>query len=565
MLIRLDLRITPDSESYTPPFTTEHVQTVCSLLLPHLSRWRSLNILTDTWKPMQTALQSINPSILRFGAPQLESLTLMRCNDFVSFFPEFEPKSLKDPSFLSNTSGSSSPHSPNILPRLRYLSLRGVHVDWSSLGSALSSSKTGLYSLELCSHCADVRPSLSELHHILSCNPRLRNLVISGSGPSFPTDIDEVVDIIHHEFDGVLLPNLSTFTLGYRSGLEGQTVLQLVKAPTLKTLVLEEATYPADPEDIDAGSLLTYIGIGEFHSVKERYLVAYDLPSGFHYQVKTRKDSTTSMASTSTCVGNGIEIGGRLIDDDDDVTLVDFDTKAHPPFPVLENVVLKNVRTSSMRPMSDFFSSLQNLERLQLVGMPLHPLYTLLPDSLPPPKNESIESFSGEPISSTSATASSSTSLPPSTMPCPNLRSISVQDCNQIQIQDFNFIFNKLVSERKAHGSCRLEDIEIQLGPNAPLASCEISLQNGEVARIGDLLGAEHLFSIEKAGVRISVERLMSPVLEDEQEDEDSEFSDDDTVSDGVRTPFADGGAFNDPYFDAYYTGAPWLNSGLRL
>jgi hypothetical protein len=509
-----------------------------SLLLPHISRWRSLNILTDTWKPMRSALQLINPVILQHGAPQLESISLMRCNDFVSFSQEFEPKSLKDPYFLSPTSPVSPPHSTSPLPRLRHLSLRGVHVDWSSLSTALASSKTGLYSLDLSSHCPDVRPSLSELHNLLSCNPRLRHLVISGSGPSFSTDIEEV-DSTHHEFDGVLLPNLSQFTLGYRSGFEGQTVLQLVNAPSLKSFTLEEATYPADPEDIDAGSLLTYIGTGEFHSVKERCLAAYN---GGQYQSKTRKDSTSSI---TTCVGSELEVEGRLIEDDeDDMTLVDFDTKAHPPFPLLESLSLKNVRSSSTQPVGTMFGALSNLQTLELVGMPMRPLYTLLP--------EPVKFFSMGP--SIPPVASSST-LPPVQMHCPRLRSICLQDCaGQMKTEDLNFVLNQFVLDRRAHGSFSLEEIEIQLGPNAPLTSCGIKLQDGGVSTIGEVLDAQQLCSLEKDGVKVNI-RMHHSALEEQGEQDGLGYSSDDGTleDDSDFTAFEEGGAFNDPHFDAYY------------
>ncbi|KAF6742568.1 hypothetical protein DFP72DRAFT_860346 [Ephemerocybe angulata] len=531
--------VTPDSYSYKPQFSVEHMQTVISLLLPHLSRWRSMNILTDTWKPMQSALQSINPAILRHGAPRLESLSLMRCNDFVSFSPEFEPKSLKDTSFLSTTHSTPSSHSTLILPRLSSLSLRGVHVDWASLSAALSSSRTGLYSLELCSHCSDVRPSISEFHRLLYSNPRLRNLVVSGSGPSFPADVDEGLGALRHEFDGAFLPNLTKLTLGYRSVLEGQTILELVNAPNLKSLVLEEATYPADPEVVDAGSLLTYLGTGEFHNVKERYLAAYDGPDGCQYQPKTRKDST---ASTSTCVGSGLEIGGRLIEDDeDDVTLVDFDTKPHPPFSLLENLSLKTVRSSSTQPISSMFGAMNNLRRLELVGMSMRPLYTLLPDSFPTPNSRS-RAFSP----SAPGVASSSTLRPPiSQLNCPQLRSLSLQDCNEMQVHDLTFILNKLVSDRKAHGSCTLEDIDIQLGPNAPLTSYEINLQEGaEVSSMVDVVDAQPSYVLEKDGVRIQLRRA-SPAFGDEYDDDEE---------------MDEGSVFNDPYFDAYYTGAAWLS-----
>jgi hypothetical protein len=156
---------------------------VFTLLLPHLSRWKSLSILTDCWAPMYTALTAINPFITRFGAPLLESLSLMRCNDLISFSPLFQPQQLKEPKFLNRGGGNTNQahHSelewcPNMIPSLKYLSLRGVHVDWDALGDSLSTSETGLTSLELASHSHDVRPSPYQFHRILSSSTGLRNL-----------------------------------------------------------------------------------------------------------------------------------------------------------------------------------------------------------------------------------------------------------------------------------------------------------------------------------------------------------------------------------------------------
>jgi hypothetical protein len=78
-----------------------HMGIVISHLLPHLSRWRSIDILTDTWAPMYVALHQINTNITSFGTPLLESLTLMRCKDVVSYSPQFQPREMKDPVFLT--------------------------------------------------------------------------------------------------------------------------------------------------------------------------------------------------------------------------------------------------------------------------------------------------------------------------------------------------------------------------------------------------------------------------------------------------------------------------------
>src|SRR5882757_11297019 len=103
------------------------------LLLPQLSRWRSFAIYTDTWAPMHIALQQIQPHIMTSGAPLLKSLTLMRCNVCQTFAPAFMPHEMKDPTFFTLEDGKMP--SRSLLPCLEELTLKGVHVNWSSLAS----------------------------------------------------------------------------------------------------------------------------------------------------------------------------------------------------------------------------------------------------------------------------------------------------------------------------------------------------------------------------------------------------------------------------------------------
>jgi hypothetical protein len=256
LLLTLPPRIPSEYEcdTYTPPFTSEHMSTAISLLLPHLSRWRSISILTDSWAPMYVALQQIQPIITTSGAPCLESLTLMRCNDFASYSSTFQPQDMKGPVFLTLKDEHSS---RSLLPRLKDLTLRGVHVDWTSLASILSYSDVGIRTLELASHCLDVRPSLPEFHHLLTAASSLNKLVISGSGPYVPDDSDDDESILNDDDDPcpVSLPNLRDITIGYRSAYEGQTILECISAPNAQVLTLEDSNHPGDPEDIDAGKL----------------------------------------------------------------------------------------------------------------------------------------------------------------------------------------------------------------------------------------------------------------------------------------------------------------------
>ena len=390
------------------------MRTVISLLLPHLSRWKSLTILTDTWAPMHTALIAINPHINTFGAPLLESVTLMRCNDFVSFSPQFQPRCLKNTAFLSRDATDVSEAGYHILPSLKHLCLRGVHADWDSLATAVAQSPAAVLSyLELQSHCADVRPSVEQFQRLLSSTPALRKLIVTGSGPELPDDDTP------RDCDPVHLPQLHNITVGYRSALEGRTLLKLLDAPNARSLTLEDSTYPGDPEEINGGSLLTYLGSKESHSHENEFRVIYDLPQGIHYSVAVEAHGKTSKCPHSRRSS--------------------LKEEPRPAFPLLQNVTLKSVKASP-RPMRTFFHALPHLQHLELIGMSMQAVHALLP--------------------STSST--SSTSLP-SNCPCPQLRSLSIKGSEQLQVQDLDFIVGNLAIERQSNGACGLQEVDIHV------------------------------------------------------------------------------------------------------
>ncbi|KAG6806451.1 hypothetical protein H0H92_011301, partial [Tricholoma furcatifolium] len=204
---------------------------------------------------MYTALQEIQSHITTIGAPRLESLTLMRCNEYVSAVPVFQPQEMRDPKFL-NLSNTTTPL-PNLLPRLRNLTLFGVHVDWTSLSSILTQSNHGLDSLELYSHCMDVRPTRSEFHQLLSQCPHLSKLVVNASGPRYPDD--NANPTTPEEITCVALPLLRELTVGYHSAPEGKAILDAIDATRVESFTLEDASLPGHVGDLNAGSLLTYL------------------------------------------------------------------------------------------------------------------------------------------------------------------------------------------------------------------------------------------------------------------------------------------------------------------
>ncbi|KAF8960830.1 hypothetical protein BDZ97DRAFT_1665313 [Flammula alnicola] len=389
------------------PFSSEHIITVVSLLLPHISRWKSLTILTDTWAPMHAALTTINPYITEFGAPLLESMTLMRCNDFVSFSPQFQPLHLKEPAFLCR--GSVGPLGPSkaILPRLKHLSFRGVHADWDSLSDALSASPSSLKCLELQSHCADVRPTVDQFHRLLNSTPALRRLVISGSGAELPDDVDDMA----HDYLPVHLPELQDITIGYRTAFEGRLAVKLLDAPNTKSLTLEDATYPGDPEEVNGTSILTYLGSKESHT--------NDMDFDMHEAVRDSGRNNHPFQCPHSARRKTFN-------------------KEEPraAFPLLRSVTLKNIKAPPA-PMRTFFSALSHLERLELTGMPMQAVHALLPCAGP--------------------------SIAVSSCPCPQLRSLCIKGSEQLKTQDLDYIVGGLATERQNNGACGLQEVDIHL------------------------------------------------------------------------------------------------------
>lgn len=226
--------------SYRPWFSAEHMSTAMGVLLPHLGRWRSLSILTDVFAPMRAALRPLEVYLSTYGAPHLESLRLMRCDAYAAHAPIAEPEH----AFLSSIAKGGW-----MLPSLRHLTLRGVPATWESLSTILP---YGLKTLELSFHPLAAQPSVSELVCLLKAAPSLSRLVMNGSGPAFPDPATEPTLC-----ETVSLPLLTSLTLGYTSTDAGLTLFDVLAAPHLHTLALEDASHPAETVPVDAVPLLT--------------------------------------------------------------------------------------------------------------------------------------------------------------------------------------------------------------------------------------------------------------------------------------------------------------------
>ncbi|KAG1788860.1 uncharacterized protein HD556DRAFT_1311777 [Suillus plorans] len=130
------------------------------------------------------------------SALRLESIKLVRTNDYLSRFWLFCPGIMKMvdgfmfAALIGPTSQDAPAQSPP-LPKLRDITLYGVHLDWTNflhytLGPTPNRSPTvshSIQSLELSHHSGEVRPTSDEFTGILEACPRLRKLVLRKSGP----------------------------------------------------------------------------------------------------------------------------------------------------------------------------------------------------------------------------------------------------------------------------------------------------------------------------------------------------------------------------------------------
>ncbi|KAF9475967.1 hypothetical protein BDN70DRAFT_935459 [Pholiota conissans] len=132
-----------------------------------------------------------------------------------------------------------------MLPRLKVLTLDGVHVAWHALGNVLSES---LEFLTLMNHCPDVCPSSTQFQAILKATPSLKKLHIENT-------------IIRTEdqpglLNPVLLPELRELILGSFYTLHIAVVLYLLEAPNITSFTMSNTTDEiiSDPDD-DLGHL----------------------------------------------------------------------------------------------------------------------------------------------------------------------------------------------------------------------------------------------------------------------------------------------------------------------
>jgi hypothetical protein len=232
----IDVHELSSQDSLLDQMPLEDFKEALDLIIPHVARWRSLELLVTTWLYMHTALARMAECP---AAPMLETLQLYHREETAESDEVFSPIDLRDPRFIL-FSGSA--------PKLGGLALWGTHVDWSGSLPYLC----GLVDLEMAYHTRDVRPSFKEFAQILKNSPELKTLTLCSSGPAgegrdnwMESFSEEEITAASQESEGsssvtdIHLPAVHSFSLAYHPAEYAIALIQVLHMPALCKVMLD--------------------------------------------------------------------------------------------------------------------------------------------------------------------------------------------------------------------------------------------------------------------------------------------------------------------------------------
>lgn len=199
-----------------PPFSIHHLNLVLDLIIPHVTRWHSLDVTASTYEYIYKVLFRLADCA---AAPQLEILQLYHYKDCEDY-EAFTSTDLRE-AFL--------PFHGNA-PKLRNVALWGVHLDWERSLSMLCN----LQDLELSYHAKDARPSYATFVQMIALSPELRTLSLCLSGPQ------EHDDLTNDWGTGLIeIPSLKDLVLCYHESRYAIAFAQKLSVPNLHSLTLD--------------------------------------------------------------------------------------------------------------------------------------------------------------------------------------------------------------------------------------------------------------------------------------------------------------------------------------
>lgn len=216
-----------DSDSDIGPPSDADLESLFSILVPHIHRWRTMEVAVAEYRNMYVFLSAVSdPSIP--PASQLKTLELYHHEEM----EEFDNFGFPCMSKHFTLFGGSAPLLVKVV-------LWGVHVDWNQPWIASSSNLTDL---ELAFHPEDVRPSWTQFVTILRGAFALEKLSLRQSGPSGeppewfieptpggPADINAPIQLLR----------VTDLILAFHSQARAIGLLRKLYLPAIKSLTLD--------------------------------------------------------------------------------------------------------------------------------------------------------------------------------------------------------------------------------------------------------------------------------------------------------------------------------------
>jgi hypothetical protein len=207
-----------DETEVKPLYSLDDVAQILSIITPHITRWRGLEVQVDDFSYMHLVTTSLSslPS-----APSLEVLQLYHYGEEDGEdYNHFKPENFREP-FPLLFSGNA--------PKLTHIALWGVHIVWSH---AQNTFLRNLKDLELAYHAEDVRPSWEEFQQIMIASPELDTLSLCLSGPSGQSSE-------WHSDSPIELVGLKNLVLAYHAPAYISSLIKLLHMPNITSLALD--------------------------------------------------------------------------------------------------------------------------------------------------------------------------------------------------------------------------------------------------------------------------------------------------------------------------------------
>ncbi|KAG5647762.1 hypothetical protein DXG03_008485 [Asterophora parasitica] len=213
----LDIRISRESGI---KITGEQMGQLMDRLLTKLSSIRMLLIMVEDWDPALVAVAKLRTAGQMPGvALSMERFELHRTGSpYVQIGSGYEPSDFREPMALFGGAPS---------PRLKTLSLNGIHVDWNT------SILTNLQTLDLRRMPIELSPEPTRFREILLASPNLKKLCLDGAGPQL---------YMHEQHQPVILDRLQTLVVADFSIPYAHHIFSQISAPNLKDLTLINMT-----------------------------------------------------------------------------------------------------------------------------------------------------------------------------------------------------------------------------------------------------------------------------------------------------------------------------------